>query len=377
MMKGILDAYAGESTGILSTVETFTGGEVRESHLTTPESLDLQRMFDEARANHLRYVTMEVSSQAYKHSRAYGISYDVGVFLNIDEDHIGPLEHTDYEDYLSCKLELVKNSRIAVINSLTRDFARVVEAARSVGAKVVRFGAEGDDYSIRNIRKLQSGFCFEVFGPNHWNAEFSIDLEGRFNMTNALAAIAAAKELGVDDDSIRRGIQSIFVPGRMNIYRKNGALVLVDYAHNHLSFTELFESLKKDYPGQPVKVVCGCPGHKNMRRRRDIGLLCGKYASKVYLTAEDPGFESVEEICEEMAEYVRMDQRAEYVIIPDRAQAVKTSLEEAKEGDIIIVAGKGEEIYQKVCGEYLPYESDVVIVREWAQNDKGDQNADC
>ena len=112
--RSILDQAAGRPTALLSTVEMFTGGQPQEAHLTTPESLELQACFDDTRAHSIPFLTMEVSSQAYKQSRVHGVPFDVGVFLNIDEDHLGPLEHADYEDYLSCKLELLKNSRTVV-----------------------------------------------------------------------------------------------------------------------------------------------------------------------------------------------------------------------------------------------------------------------
>ena len=191
-------------------------------------------------------------------------------------------------------------------------------------------------------------------------------------MTNALAAIATAKELGIDDESIRRGIAKIFVPGRMNLYHKNGAMIMVDYAHNFMSFTELFDSLRADYPDQCLKVLSGAPGGKNIKRRSDIGLLCGKYADVVYLTAEDPGFEDPADICREMEAVVLSTpsetgrrEHAEVIIEVDRETCVRRALAEAKDGDIVIIAGKGEEIYQKVRGEYTPYVSDTKIVEDF------------
>ena len=374
MLKGIFDAAAGRPTGILSTVETYTGGETKEAHLTTPESLELMEMFDSARKHGLPYLTMEVSSQAYKVDRVYGVPYDVGLFLNIDEDHIGPLEHPDYEDYLECKLGLMRMCRLAVIFDGTRDFARVRAAAEENGARIVTYGSENADYRLGEIRKDGEGFVFTVLGKDGWSGEFAIDLEGRFNLTNALAAVAAAKELGIGDEAVRKGISHIYVPGRMNIYHKDGALIMVDYAHNFMSFTELFESLRQDYPGRIIRVLSGAPGGKNYKRRKDIGELCGKYADVLYLAAEDPGFEDPAEICAQMEEYAlatpsetgRRD-RARVVIETDRSAAVRRALAETKAGEIVIIAGKGEEIYQKVRGQYLPYESDTAIVEEFVR----------
>lgn len=360
--RSILDQAAGRPTALLSTVEMFTGGQPQEAHLTTPESLELQACFDDTRAHSIPFLTMEVSSQAYKQSRVHGVPFDVGVFLNIDEDHLGPLEHADYEDYLSCKLELLKNSRTVVIYSGTRDFQRVRDTAVRAGAKVITFGRQGDDYTIGNLEKLPWGFAFDILA-NGFQERVSIDMEGRFNIMNALAATAAARALGADAKSISAGLRHVKVPGRMNLFQKNGAMILVDYAHNFLSFTELFDSLERDYPGRPIKVVCGCPGGKNLLRRRDIGRLCGKHASYVYLTEEDPGFEDPEEICRQMAAFIDEDRRAGWEIITDRVAAVEKAVSELGDGDILIVAGKGEEVYRKFRGEYLPCESDIQVVR--------------
>jgi len=138
--------------------------------------------------------------------------------------------------------------------------------------------------------------------------------------------------------------------------------VLVDYAHNFLSFQKLYESLKADYPGQRIVVVVGCPGGKAQLRRRDIGTLSGQNADYLYLTAEDPQFEDVRSICEEIASFVK-PYGTPYEIIEDRAQAVEKAITTAQKGDVIVLAAKGEEVYQKVRGEYVYYESDLAITK--------------
>ena len=140
-------------------------------------------------------------------------------------------------------------------------------------------------------------------------------------------------------------------------------MVIVDYAHNYLSFSRLYESLKLDYPGQKIIAVFGCPGGKAYLRRRDIGTLSGENAQQIYLTAEDPQFEDVTEICEDIANYLK-PYHVPYEIVPDRKTAIEKAIREALPGDILLIAGKGEETYQKVRGEYVPYESDVVIAKK-------------
>ena len=375
-MKNILDAFcrrnpqlcAAQKSAVLSTVEVDTGIEHHEAHLTTPESPDLQRYFAQTRDSGLPFLTMEVSSQAYKLSRVYGMNFDIGMFLNIGEDHIGPLEHTDFEDYFSCKLQLMEHCRTAIVNREMDHAQRVLEHARAHAQRVLTFGkletADLDDddcWILRDIQKEEQGFTFTT---SHGLAQDSwrIRMAGRFNVENALAAILAAKALGVDDQSIREGLLQNEVQGRMNLFEKDGVTVLVDYAHNFLSFQKLYESLKADYPGQRIVVVVGCPGGKAQLRRRDIGTLSGQNADYLYLTAEDPQFEDVRSICEEIAYFVK-PYGTPYEIIEDRAQAVEKAITTAQKGDVIVLAAKGEEVYQKVRGEYVYYESDLAIAK--------------
>ena len=375
-MKNILDAFcrrnpqlcAAQKSAVLSTVEVDTGIEHHEAHLTTPESPDLQRYFAQTRDSGLPFLTMEVSSQAYKLSRVYGMDFDIGMFLNIGEDHIGPLEHTDFEDYFSCKLQLMEHCRTAIVNREMDHAQRVLEHARAHAQRVLTFGkletADLDDddcWILRDIQKEEQGFTFTT---SHGLAQDSwrIRMAGHFNVENALAAILAAKALGVDDQSIREGLLQNEVQGRMNLFEKDGVTVLVDYAHNFLSFQKLYESLKADYPGQRIVVVVGCPGGKAQLRRRDIGTLSGQNADYLYLTAEDPQFEDVRSICEEIASFVK-PYGTPYEIIEDRAQAVEKAITTAQKGDVIVLAAKGEEVYQKVRGEYVYYESDLAIAK--------------
>ena len=375
-MKNILDAFcrrnpqlcAAQKSAVLSTVEVDTGIEHHEAHLTTPESPDLQRYFAQTRDSGLPFLTMEVSSQAYKLSRVYGMDFDIGMFLNIGEDHIGPLEHTDFEDYFSCKLQLMEHCRTAIVNREMDHAQRVLEHARAHAQRVLTFGkletADLDDddcWILRDIQKEEQGFTFTT---SHGLAQDSwrIRMAGRFNVENALAAILAAKALSVDDQSIREGLLQNEVQGRMNLFEKDGVTVLVDYAHNFLSFQKLYESLKADYPGQRIVVVVGCPGGKAQLRRRDIGTLSGQNADYLYLTAEDPQFEDVRSICEEIASFVK-PYGTPYEIIEDRAQAVEKAITTAQKGDVIVLAAKGEEVYQKVRGEYVYYESDLAIAK--------------
>lgn len=367
-MKNILDAAAGKATAILSTIEVYTGIEAHDAHLTTPESPDLHKYFSQTRESEIPYLTMEVSSQAYKMNRVYGMDFDLGMFLNIGEDHIGPLEHDDFNDYFSCKLELIKHSKKAVLNREMDNFQVVLDTAKKYCKEIYTFGTDDsrnimdiNSFSFDEIQKDSEGFTFTVHSGNN-SRQYKINMAGRFNIENALAAIVAAKSFNIDEESICAGLLKNQVQGRMNLFEKNNITVLVDYAHNYLSFSKLYQSLKADYPGRRIVVLFGCPGGHAYLRRRDIGTLSGENADYIYLTAEDPQFEDVTQICEEIASYIQ-PYNTQYEIIPDRAEAVEKAITNAKSGDVIVLAAKGEEVYQKVRGEYVSYESDIAIVK--------------
>ena len=361
-MASILEQVLGRRSALLSTVEVYTGATAQEAHLTTPEAPELERYFAEARDWGLQYLTMEVSSQAYKMERTYGVHFKVGVFLNIGLDHISPIEHENYEDYLACKLQLMENCDIGVINRSTQDFDRVYETAKAHCQQVVTYGDHPQaDVRLLEIQRQGGTFVFQV----QYQGEvftYHMDTPGRFNVENALVAITVAKLLHLPEETIAAGVAHVTIPGRMNLFQKDGAIILVDYAHNELSFTKLYESLTADYPGWPIKVLTGSPGGHAYRRRQEIGTLSGKYCSHIYLTEEDPQFEDVVDICKEMATYIE-PYGTPYEIIPDRTEAVEKAIREVRPGEILVVAGKSEEDYQKRRGQYEHCESDLDIVK--------------
>ncbi|MBR1883698.1 MAG: UDP-N-acetylmuramyl-tripeptide synthetase [Clostridia bacterium] len=360
-LSNILDEYTKSRNALISTVSTYTKITDSESHLTTPEALELHRLFYEAKISNLKYLTMEVTSQAYKKDRVYSVHFKNGMFLNVSEDHISDAEHPNFEDYLECKLKLIDNTDLMVINR-DMDYFNIV-MARAKNVKVVTYGKDNKaDYYITNVVKKDVGFSFNVANDKlNYCGEFEIKMQGRFNTENALAATTMAKVLGVDDESIRKGLLKTEVMGRMNVFEKSGITVIVDYAHNALSFSKLYESIKLDYPGRRVISVGGAPGGKAYKRRQDFGEIVGMSSDYIYLTAEDPQFEEVSKICADIAAYI--PEKTKYEVIEDRTEAVEKAIKNALEGDVVVLLAKGEEDYQKVRGVFTYYESDLKIAK--------------
>jgi UDP-N-acetylmuramyl-tripeptide synthetase len=365
-MKYILDEFLTSQgklqAGIISSINTFDGVIDEESHITTPESLDLQMHFHNALESNLEYVVAEASSQALKYGRLYDVVFNVGVFLNISEDHISPIEHVDFDDYFEAKLSFFAQCQTACINVDSDHFDRILAASKS-SPKVLTFGTKqpADIYGY-NIRKDGFDTVFHV-KTDRFDKEFRLTMPGLFNVENALAAIAVSYSLNIPVEFIYEGLKKARSSGRMEVFmsKNQEKIVIVDYAHNKLSFEKLYESAQNEYAGREIVTVFGCPGGKAFLRRHDLGLLAGIHSNKIYLTAEDPGMEDANAISEEIAQYVKLNNN-NYEIIDDRETAIRKSIISSSQNAVILITGKGRETRQKIGKEYIPCISDVDCV---------------
>lgn len=370
-VKRILDEFAkaqgGKESAVLSSIENYDGIIREESHLTTSETLELHRHFYNAVNSEIKFLTMEVSSQALKYKRTMGITFDVGAFLNIGIDHISDVEHEDFEDYFESKLKLIGQSKTVCINRDIEEFDKVLELSKGA-EKTVTFGFEKDaDIMAYNVVYSDTGITF-MASSDTFDEEFEIGIPGYFNVENALCAIAVCSSLNIPLEYIKKGLAEAKVSGRMEPFSGKNSLgkevnVLVDYAHNKLSFEALFESVKKQYGNKKITIIFGCPGKKAQGRRSELGSIAGIYADRVILTEEDPGEEDVYEICSEIAKYV--GKKALCNIQTDRKKAIIDAIESAGNGDVILITGKGRETRQKRGMEYVSCQSDVDIVIEF------------
>ncbi len=368
-IKYILDDYMNDlnkkETAILSSIDTYDGKERKESVLTTPETIELFKHIRNAVDSGMENLVMEVCSQALKVERVYGILYKIGVFLNISEDHISNIEHKDYEEYISSKLKLFEQTETAIINLNTDELDRVLESAKK-SKKIITFGnTENADVYGYNIRKEGMNTVFDV-RTKYFEDEILLTMPGLFNVENALAAIAVVTELGVPYKNIYNGLKKARASGRMEVYsdKKQEVVVIVDYAHNKLSFQKLYESTIKEYPKREIITVFGCPGNHAQNRRKDLGELSGKYSNMNYLTMEDPRNEDPEEICKEISTYIKKE-NGKYKIVLDREEAIKEAILEAKPNSVILITGKGNETVQYVKGKYVPCETDVQCAKKY------------
>ena len=344
---------AGKKPAIITGVVVDDGDSRAVSHNTTPEAIELQRALARSASNGCGALVMEASSQGLKYDRTYGVCFEVAAFTNIGEDHISPLEHPTFEDYLASKLRIFELCRTAVVNLDSKCLESVLPAAERAPRLLT--------YALENPRADVRLTGLEHRGEGRWHldigapsGEFALDLAalGRFNVANALAAVAVAQMLGIDDEAISRGLAFVAVPGRMERYdAPDGSVVgIVDYAHNEMSMEAVLRCVREEFPGREVTVVFGATGERATHRRLGLGRAAGRFADRIVLTEDDPGRVPVAEICDAIGEGITQVGGC-YEVVEDRSEAVRHALAAAQRPSVVVLAGKGaEECIQRACG---------------------------
>lgn len=362
ILNDYLASQGNPQCAILSSIDNYDGVVSEESHITTPEVLELYGHFHNAVNSGISHLVMEASSQALKYGRVRGITFDVGAWLNIGSDHISPIEHPDFDDYFASKLKIFDSCRVGCVNTDAEYAERVVEYARE-RCKLITFGShEGDTIFCRNVEKRADGLYFTVRSPQY-NGEFSITMPGLFNVSNALGAMAIAMALGIPEESVRSGLRKARAGGRMQVYesRDKKVTVIVDYAHNRMSFDALYRSTKIEYPEKKMISIFGCPGSHALQRRKDLGELSGQNCDFVYITEEDSGCEPFAQIAAEVAQYVACP----HLILEDRDECIRRAILEPDGARVILLTGKGEETRMKRGSVYVDYPSDVEMTLKY------------
>lgn len=366
-LESILRLSSRQKTALFSSIANSEDGKnYKEAHLTTPESLDLYQMMAASVRNGMTHLVMEVSSQAYKLHRVYGLHFDVGVFLNISTDHIGPLEHPSFEDYLYCKRQLLVHSDRSVLYRGSMHFDLLKEEAEQAG-DVFIYGDQHPEshYYIDDQTHLSSTFLvastqedtLEICG------EYSLSLPGDFNKENALSAIIVAALLGASKEHCQQGIRDTKVPGRMDVLSsKNRSTIYVDYAHNYISLKRLLEFVRQEHPDGKVITVLGSPGGKGLSRRKDFGEVLSALSDLSILTADDANFDDPADIADDIKSHMVKGALTEF--IPDRELAIERAIRMAGSKDAVVLAGKGDQTYQIIRGEWVPYPGDANVARK-------------
>ncbi len=349
--------------GLVGTVSAIVGGRARPSRLTTPEAPDLQHLFSEMVASGDRYCVMEVSSIALARRRAESVAFDVGVFTNLTPDHLGPYEHPSFAHYRESKrrlFELVgrpvpgappKTAPVGVAVNVDDKYGNSMAAAAGA-VPVLRFGL-GPEAEVRaeDIRFSAAGATFRVGYPGG-AVPCSMRLSGRFNVYNALGAFCVGMFYGMPAEGISEALGRVSgVPGRLELVSgPQPFAVLIDYAHTPDGLENVLRAAREivvsaPSPGRMI-VVFGCGGDRDRGKRPLMGEIGARLADVAWLTSDNPRSESPEAILREIEAGAARIPGADYRATPDRREAIGAAIGAARQGDVVIIAGKGHENYQ-------------------------------
>ncbi len=361
MVRDIIEK-SGKTCGIIGTVGAFMNGKSVPTEHTTPESYELQKLFAMMVKEGCEYMVMEVSSQGIKMDRVAGIEFDYGVFTNISPDHIGPGEHENFEEYLSCKAELFRRCKTGIIN---RDDEHYDDIVKHATCRIVTFGtSEEADMRAHDIRHVSKGgeLSMEFQAEGVMKGEIVVGLPGRFNIYNALCAACTGVALGMPKEVILHALEHVKVQGRVEVMPVSEDFsVLIDFAHNGVSSESVLSTLREYNPHRIVSIF-GCGGNRSKVRRYEMGEVIGRMSELAIITSDNPRRENVMDIIEDIKVGMEKSEGA-YVVIPDREEAVVYALKHAEKGDMIILLGKGHEEYQEINGVKYHYSDREAIVK--------------
>ena len=376
LAAGILK-QAGYKVGMIGTICFDNGETIEKGGNTTPESCEIHRLLAQMAKHGCDCCVMEVSSQGIDLQRTRDIFYDIGVFFNIEPDHIGKGEHASFTEYLYCKSQLMRQCCHGIVNQDDPNVFQIL-AGHTCG-QVETFALRyPSDVMAENIQyAIEQGRLTSTFTVQSQFQKYTVKMQlpGAFNVYNALAAITVAEHFGVSAGQIKTALWKQRVPGRCeNLTEKKDYVFLVDYAHNEMSLKNLLTTLKEFHPGRLI-VIFGCGGDRSKLRRYRMGEVAGRLADYVILTSDNPRWEEPEHIIDQIEEGIlRVAGEDRYCKITDRRAAVRYAAEHAKAGDILVLAGKGHEDYQEIKGVRYPLDDRRLIQEE---TDGGVCKCDC
>jgi UDP-N-acetylmuramoyl-L-alanyl-D-glutamate--2,6-diaminopimelate ligase len=358
----------GMDTGVVGTIQYLVRGVAREASQTTPDAVELQGLLAEMVAAGVRGVAMEVSSHALAQGRVDGTSLDVAVFTNLTQDHLD--FHGTMDAYAAAKRRLFfelladgdKPGRSAVLNADDPVGAAWAEAlAARLPGRVLTFGlGPGRAVRPRAYESSLAGISLEADTPIG-RVALASPLTGEHNVMNLLGAIGVGTALGLSEAAIAQALREVSsVPGRFErVDAGQEFLVVVDYAHTPDALRRVLETARRLTRGR-LGVVFGAGGDRDRGKRPLMGQIAARLADRLWITSDNPRSEDPDAIIEEIARGVTPPPREGQSRLPDRAEAIRAAIDWARQGDTVVIAGKGHETYQIIAGRVLPFDDRAV-----------------
>jgi UDP-N-acetylmuramoyl-L-alanyl-D-glutamate--2,6-diaminopimelate ligase len=357
---------AGMNTGLIGTIHNHIDGQVIPAQRTTPDSIDLQHLLREMVDSGVTHVAMEVSSHALELARVVGCEFDIAVFTNVTRDHFD--FHGNFDRYLAAKTKLFEDLGVkarklgpqtAVLNVDDPSSGRLAGVTR---AQIVTFGLDRPaDVTARHIRPRLFGSSYVICTPIGGIAVDS-HLPGRYNLYNCLAMAAVGLVDGIDLETIKRGIETLTcVPGRFEIIDCGQPFtVIVDFAHNPDALEKVLQAAREQPHGRTI-VVFGCEGDKDRTKRPYMGDVAARLADYAIITLDNVYSEDPEQIVREIERGIDSGLEDKYTVIIDRYEAIREALRQAGSGDMVVIAGKGNETKQVFHGWERPFDDRLVV----------------
>lgn len=359
----------GKSAGVIGTIELRYGGQSFPMSSTTPQTLQLQKYLSQMRDAGTQYCAIEVSSHALEQGRVKGCRFRTAVFTNLTQDHLD--YHETMSRYAAVKglffsrlgnvYKADENERsYAVLNG---DDPLSAEYTELTAAEVITYGIDNEaDIRASNIRITAQGTTFHV-KTFRGETDVTLQMAGKFNVYNALAAISAVLIEGVPLEAIAASLSAIpGVPGRVEAVNAGQSFaVIVDYAHTPDGLENVLRAVQQ-FAEKRILCVFGCGGDRDRKKRPLMGLIAARYADHVFITSDNPRTESPQLILKDIEEGLINNgvDTEKYQLIADRKLAIQKAVEMASQGDVVLIAGKGHETYQDVNGIKQPFDDRTV-----------------
>ena len=367
MIKNILQ-LAGYKVGVIGTIGVMIDEQSYPATLTTPDPIDLHKIFAKMADKKVDIVVMEVSAHAIALNKMAGIVCDIGVLTNVTQDHLDYFK--TFKSYANTKKSFInpKFCKVGVVN-VDDEIARELVLKNDSKFKIKTFGLNNpaDCFAV-NINYYFNGTTYFLNNEYDLNV-INTRLIGEFNIYNALGAACVCSLLGINSKTIQLGLNTMdFVPGRINVLPlKNNAYAVVDYAHTPDGLENILTSVRKISKGRVISLF-GCGGNRDSSKREIMGEISAKLADFTIITSDNPRFEEPESIIKQVEKGVKSIS-TNYKCITDRKEAIIYALNNVRENDVIVIAGKGAENYLDIKGEKIQY-SDFEVINEYKQEAK-------
>lgn len=343
-------------TSLLGTISNIINGKAIEAERTTPESFDLQELLSEMRNEGTDYCIMEVSSHSLELKRVAGCIFSVGIYTNLTRDHLD--FHGTFENYLNAKIKLFLQSETAVINT---DDIYSEKIMKSINIPVIGYGEKKPAQVMAKEVEVNAKYSKFILEYDNNQVLITLHLPGKFNIYNALAAAGACIAEGISLKVIKKGLESIKgIPGRSEVIDSGRDFtIVIDYAHTPDGLENIISTVREYAKGRIITLF-GCGGNRDVTKRPIMGEIVGRLSDLCIVTSDNPRSEDPKSIIDEIVPGIEKVS-SDYSVVVDRREAIKKALALAKKDDVVIIAGKGHEMYQVLKEKTIPFnERDII-----------------